>query len=132
MPSHEGDKGENNLKRPDNVSRDQPSTNNPPLSEILKQKSLEEYFREQLNIVRFTGEALARLATIVKDANDAILLLDLKGKIIAWNRGAIQMYGYTDDEAYKMNISAIVPPNEKAFDEEMIKRSGEWRACRVL
>lgn len=127
MPSHKEGKGENFLKRSDNESRDQPSTNYPPFTEVFKQDNLEQYFREQLKIIRFTGEALARLATIVKDSNDAILLLDLKGNIIAWNHGAVQMYGYTVDEACRMNISAIVPPDKKAFDKDMIKRvaSGE-------
>jgi PAS domain-containing protein len=31
------------------------------------------------------------LATILVDANDAIAVLDLKGRILAWNKGAQQL-----------------------------------------
>lgn len=50
-----------------------------------------------------------RLAVIVKDSNDAVLLHDFDGNILAWNRGAIIMYGYSEAEALKMNILDIVP-----------------------
>src|SRR5262249_28403978 len=52
---------------------------------------------------------LRRLATVVKDSNDAITVQDLDGKIIAWNRGATKMYGYSEAEALQMTIEALVP-----------------------
>lgn len=48
-----------------------------------------------------------RLATVVRDSNDAVFVLDLEGTILAWNRGAERAYGYTDQEALGMNIRTI-------------------------
>ena len=57
--------------------------------------------------------ALRRLATVVLDSNDAITLQDLEGRILAWNRGAERMYGYSEAEALQMNIEQLVPPGER-------------------
>lgn len=58
-------------------------------------------------------DGLHRLATVLRDSNDAITLQDLDGRLLAWNRGAEVMYGYTEAEALKMNISTLVPAGER-------------------
>jgi PAS domain S-box-containing protein len=55
--------------------------------------------------------SIERLATVVIDSNDAIILLDMNGKILEWNHGADQIYGYSREEALRMNIADIVPEN---------------------
>ena len=60
-----------------------------------------------------TNAVIRRLAVVLKDSNDAITVHDLHGNIIAWNRGAEKMYGYTEAEALKMNIAQIVPLDKK-------------------
>ncbi len=55
---------------------------------------------------------LNRLATVVRDSNDAVTVQDLDGNILAWNKGAAQMYGWSEPEALKMNIRDIVPKNK--------------------
>lgn len=52
---------------------------------------------------------LRRLAAIVEDSNDAITLQLFDGTILDWNRGAVNMYGYTADEAIGMCMLKIVP-----------------------
>jgi two-component system CheB/CheR fusion protein len=64
---------------------------------------------------------LRRLATVVQDSNDAITVQDMKGTIIAWNKGAVKMYGYTENEALGMNIYEIVPTNNKQKAINLIK-----------
>ena len=64
---------------------------------------------------------LRQLAAIVKDSNDAITVQDLDGHILAWNRGAAKMYGYSEDEALKMNIEALVPENERSQARGFLK-----------
>jgi len=55
------------------------------------------------------GDELRRLATVVRDSNDAITVQDVNGEILAWNRGAVQMYGWTEAEALRMNALDLIP-----------------------
>lgn len=51
-----------------------------------------------------------RLAVVVRDANDAITMQDLNGRILAWNPGAVRMYGWSETEALAMNTRERIPP----------------------
>jgi two-component system CheB/CheR fusion protein len=63
---------------------------------------------------RIESEAESRrMATILQDSNDAVTLQDFDGRILAWNRGAEQMYGYSKAEALQMNIRDIVPADKR-------------------
>ena len=58
-----------------------------------------------------------RLAVVVRDANDAITVQDLEGRILAWNPGAVRMYGWSEAEALVMNVRDRIPEElrEKAL-----------------
>ena len=62
---------------------------------------------------------LLRLAVVVRDAHDAITLQDLEGRILAWNPGAVRMYGWTEAEALAMNVHERIPPHRRV--EELVK-----------
>ena len=70
---------------------------------------------------------LRRLATVVTDSNDAITVQQLDGTILAWNRGAERIYGYTEQEALEMNILELVPEPRRVETNHFIDqiRSGE-------
>jgi two-component system CheB/CheR fusion protein len=59
------------------------------------------------------SEALRRLAVVVRDASDAILVHDLTGRILAWNPKAEAMYGWSEAEALAMNIRDLTPERER-------------------
>ncbi len=63
-----------------------------------------------------------RLATVVKDSNDAVTIQDFDGNILAWNRGAEEMYGYSEAEALKMNIRDIIPKEKQKEALELLKK----------
>jgi two-component system CheB/CheR fusion protein len=67
-------------------------------------------------------EELNRLATVVRDANDAITVQDFDGNILAWNKGAEQMYGWSEAEALKMDIRQLVPKGKIKEMEEFTKK----------
>jgi PAS domain S-box-containing protein len=78
--------------------------------------------------------ALRRLATVLQDSNDAITMQDLEGRILAWNRGAERMYGYSEHEALQMNIEALVPEEERERARgflQAIKRGEEVTSLEV-
>ena len=68
-----------------------------------------------------------RFATVVRDSNDAITVQNLDGKIVAWNKGAEQMYGWNESEALQMNIRQLVPKGTAVELDEFTRKleSGE-------
>ena len=63
-----------------------------------------------------------RLATVLKDANDAISVVDFTGRIMAWNRGAEAMYGYSESDALQMNFALLVPDDHSNEIEHIATR----------
>ena len=63
-------------------------------------------------------ESISRLATVVRDSNDAITIQNPQGNITAWNRGAELMFGYSEQEALAMTVWQLVPPNKVAEQKD--------------
>jgi two-component system CheB/CheR fusion protein len=57
---------------------------------------------------------LLRLAVVVRDAHDAITVQDLEGRILAWNPGAVRLYGWTEGEALLLNVHDRIPEQLRA------------------
>ncbi len=72
---------------------------------------------------------LLRLAVVVRDAHDAITVQDLEGRIIAWNPGAVRMYGWTEAEALTMNVRDRIP---EGLREESLARLHQLSRAEVL
>ncbi len=60
-----------------------------------------------------------RLAVIVEDSKDAIVVHDLKGRILAWNPAAVKIYGWTEEEALQLNMIDRIPQQNRT--EELIE-----------
>jgi len=58
-------------------------------------------------------ETFRRLAVVVRDSREAILVQGLTGRIIAWNPGAKAMYGWTEAEALTKNIRDLMPESDR-------------------
>ena len=65
---------------------------------------------------------LLRLATVVAVSNDAIIIRDLDGNITSWNAGATKMYGYSEEEALKMNWLDLVHEEFEFIAVDIINR----------
>lgn len=61
------------------------------------------------------------LSTVVKQSADAIYLHTTDGEIISWNKGAENIYGYSEPEALKMFIWDIIPDHLHEEVKEAIK-----------
>ncbi|MUP46430.1 PAS domain S-box protein [Gramella sp. BOM4] len=67
------------------------------------------------------------LSSIVESSDDAIISKDLEGTIMSWNRGAQQIFGYSEEEAVGSSITMLIP-EEKLSEESLILskiRNGE-------
>lgn len=63
-----------------------------------------------------------RLAVVVRDSSDAIMVYNLKGRITAWNPGAQKMYGWSEAEALTMSMEDITPESKSNEALEMINK----------
>ena len=63
----------------------------------------------------------ARMASIAAAALEALIGVDRHGKIETWNRAATQLLGYEADEAIGQPISILVPDEQRASYEAMLK-----------
>ncbi len=79
--------------------------------DITERKKIQEKFEK--------ANELLRLAVVVRDAHDAITVQDLDGRIIAWNPGAMRMYGWSEAEALVMNVRDRLP--EGLREKELAK-----------
>jgi len=83
-------------------------------TDITEMKRAREILKE--------SEAMRLLAAVVHDANDAVILQDMRGEILAWNPMAERMYGWSEAEALMMNISSLVPKSRKEEEIEILKK----------
>ncbi|HUX89931.1 MAG TPA: chemotaxis protein CheB [Gallionellaceae bacterium] len=49
-----------------------------------------------------------RLAAVVRDSSDAVTVQDFSGRILAWNRRAEVIYGYTEAEALQLDSRVLI------------------------
>ena len=72
---------------------------------------------------RMQAEARSRrLAAVLRDSSDGVMLLELDGRITSWNRGAERLYGYTEVEALKLRVGDLVSEDERAEHEKVFGR----------
>lgn len=89
---------------------------------ILTFVDIDQLKRTRSALVLQEQEEMQRLATFVHYSNDAITLQDLDGNIVTWNRGAEQIYGWTEEEALQMKFNQVVPANGQNVVTKVLKK----------
>ncbi len=79
------------------------------IENVKRLQGLQEELREE-----------RRLATVVRDSNDAVTVQDLDGTIRAWNPAAERIYGYSEQEALGMNIRSLVAPQDQPKLDQLL------------
>jgi PAS domain S-box-containing protein len=71
---------------------------------------------------------IAEQAAFLDEAREAIIVRDLEGKILFWNKGAERIYGWTSNEAIDRNVLEILHTNPKKFEKarDVTISQGEW------
>jgi two-component system CheB/CheR fusion protein len=77
-------------------------------------------------------EELRRLAAVVKNSADAIIVHDPQGRVIAWNRGAQQLYGYSESEALQQSIDTLLVPGERDVYEVQVRAALEGEQVQAI
>jgi two-component system CheB/CheR fusion protein len=73
-----------------------------------------------------------RLATVMADANDAIIVQDFEGRILAWNPAAERMYGWSEAEALAINIRNTIPEDRRAEAEARMRQLAPGEVVELL
>ncbi len=64
--------------------------------------------------MRLVAESQSRrLASVLQESNDAVIVHDFTGRITSWNRGARKMFGYSAEEALQVNAQELAPPGKR-------------------
>jgi PAS domain S-box-containing protein len=102
------------------------------VQDITERKLAESEREAALQASKRAEENLRRLATVVTDSNDAIIIQDFEGHITGWNRGAELMFGYGEEEALQMDIERLTPANREAERKEFNRRLRAGEAITSL
>jgi two-component system CheB/CheR fusion protein len=74
---------------------------------VISFEDITEMVRARLALEK--ANDLLRLAVVVRDSHDAITVQDLAGQTLAWNPGAVRLYGWSEADALKMNVRERIP-----------------------
>ncbi len=80
--------------------------------------------RNEAGLQRANTE-LQRLAVVVRDASDAITVLDLQGRTLAWNPAAERLYGWTEAEALQLTLADRTPESLRSASLNRLARLGQ-------
>ena len=86
------------------------------IQDISARKATEDALRN--------ANELARLAVVVRDAHDAITVQDLTGRTLAWNPGAVCLYGWSEAQALAMTVSERIPEGQREGALDRLTRLG--------
>jgi PAS domain S-box-containing protein len=80
---------------------------------------------------RLAEEQIREQAALLNSAQDAIAVQDLEGRVLFWNRGAEQLYGWTSAEVLNHPLDELLyaEPNPHRFPELLrrLQGSGEFK-----
>jgi adenylate cyclase len=64
---------------------------------------------EKVALTRELTASQQRLEAILRSANDAIVSIDARGRVVLWNDHAMRLFGYTAEDMMGESLRAIVP-----------------------
>ncbi len=67
---------------------------------------------EEARTHRILKDRQARLQVITQSAQDAIIMMNSRGKISFWNRAAENTFGFTSEEAIGADLHTLIAPNQ--------------------
>jgi adenylate cyclase len=77
---------------------------------------------ERSEMTRALAVSEHRMEAILESANDAIISIDDRGRVVLWNRGAAEMFGYTSDDMIGEPVAAVIPARFREPHAEGIER----------
>jgi len=90
------------------------------MADALKaqQTQLEELIADRTSALVTTRSELEQ---VIRHAADAIIGLDMTGRIRFWNRGAEDLFGYTEDEATDHDIDGLIGEDASSMERSLLR-----------
>lgn len=74
----------------------------------------------------------ARHRSLVRSSPDAIVQANTEGKIVGWNRGAEEMFGYDAEEVQGQPLTTIMPERYRSMHREGVERFLATQEGKIL
>jgi len=101
------------------------------ITELRQMREALQHSHDKLDErVRERTEWIERIGSIVAASPDAIISLDMNGRIVSWNKAAESIFGYTEAEALGRTTYLITPSNK--MDEAITLKARVKRGERVF
>jgi two-component system CheB/CheR fusion protein len=81
---------------------------------VLVLVDIDQLHRDQEEL-RQKSKVLLQQATLIELSHDAIIVRDADHRVLAWNRGAREMYGYTMEEARGKQVDVLLHTDAEAW-----------------
>jgi PAS domain S-box-containing protein len=88
---------------------------------------LTDAFNQMLIRIQETEEIRSFLVAIVNSSDDSIIGKDVLGKVLSWNIGAEQMFGYTAAEMVGQPITRIQSPDQPELENQILQEAKRGR-----
>jgi PAS domain S-box-containing protein len=109
------------------INEEMAATNEELMATNEELAASERRLQELVDELRQADERSAKLAAIVESSDDAIIGKSLDGVVTSWNRGAEQIFGFSETEIVGQPILKLIP-EDRHYEEPVILarlRSGE-------
>ncbi len=75
---------------------------------------------------------ISHLSSIVESSEDAIIGVDMEGKVTSWNAGAERLYGYAAADAIGQDMTMIVPDEQQQEAQTWLDRVSRGNPIEVV
>jgi PAS domain S-box-containing protein len=87
---------------------------------------------ERTKLTHQLAHSEKRLEAILRSANDAIVSVDDRGRVVLWNLHAEELFGYTEDEMLGEPLMAVIPERFREAHQGGLKRVAEGGEPHVI
>jgi PAS domain S-box-containing protein len=87
---------------------------------------------EQKQAEKALRESEAQLQTIVENLDEGLVVADLNGRLLQWNRAALRLHGYSDSEQDRRHFPELVDTFELSTLAGRRVPVEEWPLARIL
>jgi PAS domain S-box-containing protein len=101
------------------INEEMAATNEELMTTNVELAESEQRLQELVDELRQADERSAKLVAIVESSDDAIIGKNLDGIVTSWNRGAQQIFGYTEADMVGQSILKLIP-EDLQYEEPII------------